>query len=79
LPPRKFPPARERLALRPLGKQYAPVGVDERSGDDKGQFDASHVFPLGEKNEKTRFVKDSLTLLGREFHKRNKSKLIPDL
>jgi hypothetical protein len=39
--------------LRPLGKQYAPVGVDERAGNDKGQFDASHVLPMGEKNGKT--------------------------
>ena len=38
----KFPQACQRLAFRALRDQYALVGVDQRAGDDEGEF---HVEP----------------------------------
>src|SRR5258707_8916887 len=42
----KFPQPRERLALRALREQHAPVGVHQRAGNHEGEFDVGHAGKL---------------------------------
>ena len=75
----KFPESCERFAFRPLRDQHALVGVDQGAGDNESEFDVGHVLPVFRRAEpeERRARKDLLTLLGRQFFRRNKPNLIP--